>query len=319
MKWIRFTIETTTAAEDFISEKLSEIGVEGIEIEDRIPLTEEDTKGMFIDILPDLGPDDGAAQVSFYLKEDDDEAAILEKVREALREVAGEVEAGSLKLTRSETEDKDWINNWKEFFKPFTVGSLLIKPTWEEVPEGMEDKTLIEIDPGMAFGTGKHETTRLCIDAIQRYIHKGDRLLDVGTGSGILSICGLLFGASTATGTDLDENAIDAARENLALNGFESDRFRVYLGNLINDEKLAAEVGFEAYDIVTANILADVIMELQKVVWRHMKPGAVLITSGIINTMEERVRKAFEQNPAYEIIETVHEGEWVSIIARRKG
>ena len=196
MKWKKFTIQTTTAAEDFISEKLSEIGIEGIEIEDKVELTANDTKGMFIDVLPDLGPDDGEALVSFYLDDTYDVPKTLAAVKMALEEVVSFVNAGSCEITASETEDKDWMNNWKQYFKPFVVDDLLIKPTWEEIPEGMEGKKLIQIDPGMAFGTGKHETTQLCIAGIRKYVKPGDNVLDVGTGSGILSICALLSGAS---------------------------------------------------------------------------------------------------------------------------
>ena len=317
MKWKKFSIETTVAAEDFVSEALAEAGVEGIEIEDKVQLTDADTKGMFIDILPDLGPDDGKAVVTFYLDEDDDVEAMLVRVREALEGVAGMVDAGNLTITASETEDKDWVNNWKEFFKPFVVDDLLIKPTWEEVPEGMEDKVLIQIDPGMAFGTGKHETTQLCIRGIRKYVKEGDRVLDIGTGSGILSICALFLGADSVVGTDLDENAIDAAYENLAVNNISPDRYTFFLGNLIDDGELAGKVGLECYDVVVANILADVIMLLTGVVPKHLKPGGIFITSGIIDTMEQRVLDAFAAQPAFEVIEVLHQGEWVSVVARK--
>ena len=317
MKWKKFSIATTTAAEDFISEVLGEIGIEGIEIEDKVQLTDTDTKGMFIDILPDLGPDTGEAVVSFYLDEDEDTEAMLGKVREALEGVAQTVEAGPLTITASETEDKDWMNNWKEFFKPFVVDDLLIKPTWEEIPAGMEDKTLIEIDPGMAFGTGRHETTQLCIRGIRKYVKEGDRVLDIGTGSGILSICALLLGASAVTGTDLDENATSAAAENLEVNGLSPDRYQIYLGNLIDDRELADRVGYEAYDVVVANILADVIIALTGVVPAHLKKGGIFITSGIIDTMEQRVLDAFEKEPSLEVIDVLHQGEWVSVVARK--
>ena len=317
MKWKKFSIRTTTAAEDYISEALAEAGVEGIEIEDKVQLSEADTKGMFIDILPDLGPDDGKATISFYLDEDDDAEAMLAKVREVLNEVAETVDAGELTITASETEDKDWINNWKEFFKPFVVDDLLIKPTWEEVPEGMEDKVLIEIDPGMAFGTGKHETTQLCIRGIRKYVKEGDRVLDIGTGSGILSICALLVGAESVTGTDLDDNAIDAAYENLAVNGIDQSRYQFYLGNLIDDDELVQKVGTGCYDVVVANILADVIILLTGTAPKHLKSGGIFITSGIIDTMEQRVLDAFAAQPELEVIEVAHQGEWVSVIARK--
>ena len=170
MQWNRFTIDTTTEAVDLISSMLDELGVEGIEIEDNIPLTESETKGMFIDILPELGPDDGTAKVSFYLDVDVDPEELLAQVREGLEELKLFVNIGEGTITESQTEDKDWMNNWKEYFKPFTVDDILIKPTWEEIPEEHKDKLTIEIDPGTAFGTGTHETTQLCIRQIRKWL-----------------------------------------------------------------------------------------------------------------------------------------------------
>ena len=192
MKWKKFTLITTTAAEDLISSMFDEIGIEGVEIEDNIPLTDKETKGMFIDILPELPPDEGKARMSFYLEEDADAASILRQVEKGLDELAMFVDLGERRIEASETEDKDWINNWKQYFKPFTVDNILIKPTWEEIPEEHKDKLLIQIDPGTAFGTGMHETTQLCIRQLQHYITSESRVLEVGTGSGILGIVALL-------------------------------------------------------------------------------------------------------------------------------
>lgn len=318
MKWKKFTIKTTTEAEDFISQMLSEAGIEGIEIEDKVPLTEKETKGMFIDILPDMGPDNGEALISFYLDDSCDVPATLMQVQAGLKEVGTYVNVGSCEITESETEDKDWINNWKQYFKPFVVDDLLIKPTWEEIPEVMEDKTMIEIDPGMAFGTGKHETTQLCIRGIRKYVKKGDRVLDVGTGSGILAICALISGASHTVGTDLDELAVTAARENAEVNGLTPDQYDIYIGNLIDDPAIKEAVGYECYDVVAANILADVIIALQGEIAPHLKHGGIFITSGIIDMKEEAVKEAFAKNPELEIIDVLHQGEWVSVVARRK-
>lgn len=318
MKWKKFTIKTTTEAEDFISEMLSEAGIDGIEIEDKVPLTEKETKGMFIDILPDLGPDDGEAMISFYLDNTYDIPSTLRRVEEGLKEVGTYVNVGSCEITESETEDKDWINNWKQYFKPFVVDDLLIKPTWEEIPEGVEYKTLIEIDPGMAFGTGKHETTQLCIRGIRKYVKEGDQVLDVGTGSGILAICALLSGAAHTVGTDLDELAIDAARENAEVNHLKPEQYDVYIGNLIDDPAVKDAVGYGRYDVVVANILADVIIALQGEIAPHIKHGGIFITSGIIDMKEEAVKEAISANPELEIIDVLHQGEWVSVVARRK-
>ena len=318
MKWKKFTLITTTAAEDLISSMFDEIGIEGVEIEDNIPLTDKETKGMFIDILPELPPDEGKARMSFYLEEDADAASILRQVEKGLDELAMFVDLGERRIEASETEDKDWINNWKQYFKPFTVDDILIKPTWEQVPQEHKDKLLIQIDPGTAFGTGMHETTQLCIRQLSRYVKEGVRVLDVGTGSGILGIAALKLGAKQVFGTDLDENAVSAVRENIEANQISENQFQVVQGNLIEDEDIRMQAGEECYDIAVANILAPVIILLQAEIGRHLKQGGIFITSGIINTKEEEVRAAMEANKRLEIVETTYQGDWVSITARKK-
>ncbi|WP_394522989.1 50S ribosomal protein L11 methyltransferase [Lacrimispora sp. JR3] len=320
MKWKKFTLTTTTEAVDLISSMFDEIGIEGIEIEDNTPLTEAETKGMFIDILPELPPDEGIAKVSFYLDPDSDINIdeMLKRVNEGLSELSMFTDLGACTIESSETEDKDWINNWKQYFKPFTVDDILIKPTWEEVPKEHEDKLLIEIDPGTAFGTGQHETTQLCIRQLKKYVTPETKLLDVGTGSGILGITGLKLGAKEVFGTDLDENAIVAVKENMEANGIAPEKFQVLKGNIIDDEEVQKKAGFEAYDVVVANILADIIILLQKEIPIHMKKGAIFITSGIINMKEEAVKKAFAENQAFELVEITYQGEWVSVTVRKK-
>ncbi|MCC8126679.1 MAG: 50S ribosomal protein L11 methyltransferase [Clostridiales bacterium] len=317
MKWTKFTLNTTTAAVDLISSLLGEIGIEGIEIEDHIPLSEADTKGMFIDILPDVGPDDGTAKVSFYLEDLSNLDTIMNQINEGLEELSRFVDVGERTITRSETEDKDWINNWKEYFKPFTVDDILIKPTWEEIPPEDTGKLLIQIDPGTAFGTGQHETTQLCIRQLRKYVTAESRVLDVGTGSGILGIAAIKLGAKEVFGTDLDENAITAVGENREANQIGEDRFQAVCGNLIDDRTVQDLAGYERYDIAVANILAPVIIALQGEIARHLKPGGIFITSGIIDTKEADVRAAISANPEFEIVETTCQGEWVSITARR--
>ena len=318
MKWTKFTLKTTTEAVDLISSMLDELGIEGIEIEDNVPLSEADTKGMFIDILPELPPDDGTAKVSFYLEDLSNLEDLLRNIEEGLDDLSEFVNVGERTIAVSETEDKDWINNWKQYFKPFTVDDILIKPTWEEIPAEHADKLLIEIDPGTAFGTGKHETTQLCIRQLDKYIKGGEKVLDVGTGSGILGIAALKLGASEAFGTDLDGNAVVAVRENLEANHIPAEKFGVVQGNIIDDKAIQDQAGYECYDIVVANILAPVIIMLQGEIAPHLKHGGIFITSGIINTKEEDVRQAMEANPELEIVEINHQNDWVSITARRK-
>lgn len=318
MKWKKFTLETTTEAVDFLGSLFDEIGIQGMEIEDNVPLTASETKGMFIDILPELPPDDGTARVSFYLDDDDDVEEILKNVREGLLEMRNYADVGAGTITASETEDKDWINNWKQYFKPFMVDHILIKPTWEEIPEEHKDKLLIQIDPGTAFGTGKHETTQLCIRQLEKYVKPGIKVIDVGTGSGILGITALKLGAGYVFGTDLDENAITAVHENLAANGISEDRFGVAQGNIIDEKPVQDMAGYEEYDVAVANILADVIIILQKEIPVHIKKGGIFITSGIIDMKEQAVKDAFAANEAFEVLEVTRQGEWVSVTARKK-
>ena len=318
MKWKKFTLTTTTEAVDLISSMLDDLGVEGIEIEDNVPLTEKETKGMFIDILPELPPDEGIAKVSFYLDPEEDVEQILKNVEAGLDEMSAYTDLGARTLTASETEDKDWINNWKQYFKPFTVDHILIKPTWEEIPPEHKDKLLIQIDPGTAFGTGMHETTQLCIRQLEKRVKKGEQVLDVGTGSGILGIAALKLGAGHVRGTDLDENAITAVGENLASNQISPEQFEVIQGNIIDDKRIQDWAGYEAYDLVTANILAGVIIPLVDVIPAHLKKGGYFITSGIINMKEEAVKAAFAANSAFEVEEITYQGEWVSITARKR-
>ena len=318
MKWKKFTLTTTTEAVDLVSCMFDEIGIEGIEIEDNVPLTEKETKGMFIDILPELPPDEGIAKVSFYLDGDEDPAETLRKVREGLKELKMFTDLGACTIEESETEDKDWINNWKQYFKPFTVDDILIKPTWETIPEEHKDKLLVQIDPGTAFGTGMHETTQLCIRQLKKAVDSGTKLLDVGTGSGILGITALKLGAKEVWGTDLDENAITAVGENLEANGISGDRFHVLQGNILNDPSVQEWAGFGCYDVVVANILADVIILLVDEIPVHLKQGGLFITSGIINMKEQAVLDAFAKNPAFEVLEVTRQGEWVSVTARKR-
>jgi len=318
MKWKKFTLTTTTEAVDYLGSMFDDIGIQGMEVEDNIPLTEAETKGMFIDILPELPPDEGIAKVSFYLDDDDDVERILREVQEGIEEFRQFVDMGEGTIEASETEDKDWINNWKQYFKPFTVDNILIKPTWEPIPEEHKDKMLIQIDPGTAFGTGKHETTQLCIRQLEKYVTPGAKVLDLGTGSGILGITALKLGADYVYGTDLDENAITAVHENLEANQIPEDKFGVIQGNIIDDKAVQDAAGYECYDIAVANILADIIIMIQEEVPVHIKKDGIFITSGIINMKEQAVKDALAKNDAFEIIETTYQGEWVSITCRKK-
>ena len=323
MKWNRYTIKTTTAAEDFISAMLDELGIQGVEIEDNIPLSKEDQADMFIDFLPELPPDDGVSYVSFYLEDGEDHTEILHQVENGIEEQRQFVDVGEGCIAVSDTEDIDWMNNWKEYFHSFYIEDILIKPTWEELKDEDKDKFLIEIDPGISFGTGKHETTQLCIRQLLKYIRgdkdytpaeKHPKVLDVGCGSGILSIAALKLGASEVVGTDLDENCMTSTWENLEVNHLPKELGKFYVGNLIDDEKLQETVGTGCFDIVVANILADVIIPMAPVIPARLKEGGIFITSGIIDFKENEVKEAIEA-AGMRVLEINHQGEWVNITA----
>ena len=319
MKWKKYTIETTTEAEDYMSSMLMELGIEGIEIEDNVPLSKSDQADMFIDFLPELPPDEGISHVSFYLEDDgSDYTELLKQVKISLEELRNMVEVGSGVISSSETEDLDWINNWKKYFSSFTIDNILIKPTWEELKEEDKDKFLIEIDPGISFGTGKHETTQLCIKELLKYIKKEDapKVLDVGCGSGILSIVALKLGAREVVGTDIDGDCMISTKDNMEANHLDEALGTFYVGNLIDDTELQEKVGMEAYEIVVANILADVIIPMAPVIPAHLKKGGYFITSGIIDFKENEVKEAIEK-AGMEIVQINHQGEWVNITARK--
>ena len=315
MKWDKYTIDTTTEAEDFISMMLSENGIEGMEIEDNVPLTKEETGEMFIDFPPELPPDEGKSKVSFYLEAGEDHTETLKAVRIGLEQLRSMVEIGSGDITSSQTEDIDWINNWKQFFQSFYIDDILIKPTWEPLKEEDKNKFLIEIDPGISFGTGKHETTQLCIRQIRKYLKEGERVLDVGCGSGILSIAALKLGAGSVVGTDVDGDCITSTHENMTVNHLAENSGEFYVGNLIDDKAFQEKIG-TGYDLVVANILADIIIPMAPALYQCAKEQGVLITSGIIDFKENEVKEALEQ-AGFEILEVNHQGEWVNVTARK--
>lgn len=316
MKWMKVSLKTTTEAVDFISNLFDELGLEGIQIEDNVPLSQEDKEAMFIDILPELPPDEGEATVTSYVSPEVDLEELKQQIKEGLEEISAFVNVGEGTITTEETDDGDWINNWKAFFKPFRVADdIVIKPTWEVLEDKKEDDLVIEIDPGTAFGTGAHETTRLCILGLRKYITPETELLDVGCGSGILSIIGLKLGAKHAVGTDIDPAALIATEENVQVNGITKEQFTAYAGNIIAEKEVQEQVGFEKYDIVAANILADVIIPLSGEIRQHMKPGGLFITSGIIDMKRDEVYEALIQN-GFEIVEENTMGDWVSFVAR---
>ncbi len=320
MKWKKFTIKTITEAEDIIISTLYDIGLEGAQIEDKIPLTPLEKEQMFVDILPDAPEDDGIAYLSFFVEENENNLIntdeITANIHRELDILRNFMDVGEGTIMVSETEDIDWINNWKQFFHQFYIDDLLVIPSWEQIQPADRDKKVLHIDPGTAFGTGMHETTQLCIRQLKKYITPKTELLDVGTGSGILAIISLLYGIKHAVGTDLDPCAIEAVQENMAANNIAPECFEMMIGNLITDKTVQDKVGYEKYDIVVANILADVLVPLTPVIVNQLKPGGVYITSGIIDNKEQIVLDAVEA-AGLEVIEVTYQGEWVSVTARK--
>ena len=327
MKWTKFRIKTITEAEDIIISTLYDIGLEGAQIEDKVPLTAWEKEQMFVDIAPVAVEDDGIAYLSFFVEEKEDGSlilngeptdadAVLKQVKQELEDLRMFMDIGEGSVSVDETEDIDWINNWKKFFHQFYIDDLLVIPSWEEVKEEDRDKKILHIDPGTAFGTGMHDTTQLCIRQIKKFLTPETTLLDVGSGSGILAILALMYGARKAVGTDLDPCAVEAVRQNMEANGIRQEDFTMMIGNIITEKEVQDKVGYLCYDIVVANILANVLVELTPVIVEQLKPGGIYITSGIIEDKEECVAEAVRA-AGLEIIEVTRQGEWVSITARK--
>ena len=318
MQWKKFILETTTQAVDLVSGVIMEAGIDSFEVEDKRQITEAEKEAMYIDILPEL-IDDGVAKIIFYMDMDiskGEQEEILCNIKSGMEELKEFVDIGTGKIMESTTEDTDWINKWKEFFKPFAVDDILIKPTWEKAEDTDKYSMVVEIDPGTAFGTGLHETTQLCIRQLRKYITEDTKLLDVGCGSGILSIIGKKLGAKEVFGTDIDEAAVTASFENVKVNNV-NENIDFIQGNLIDDKEIKDKTGYECYDIVVANILADIIIPLSKVIAPHMKIGGLFITSGIIYNKEAEVVKAIEENEYLEVKEITRQTDWVSVTAVR--
>ena len=318
MKYIKYTIKTVKDAEDIIAALLTDLDVEGVEIEDASLPDDIRKNGTFYDVLPENNIEGDDAFVSFYIEESKNRDEILEGVSTLLSGLRESTEIGDGGISVSETEDKDWINNWKEFFKSFTIDfedgkTALFIPSWEKLKTEKKYDLVINIDPGTAFGTGAHESTRLCIRALEKHVKSGYRFLDVGAGSGILSLLSFKFGAASGLGTDIDDGAVPAVKDNFEKNGLSDAAYHRIIGNLLNDQNVRDHVGF-GYDLIVANILPDVLIPLTDYVPEMLKKGGIYIVSGIIDFKAEEMRKNLEFND-FEIIEENHDGEWVSYVS----
>lgn len=314
LKWNKYTIKTTTQATDLICGILIENDIEGIEIEDNLSLSKEDQEKMYINYVPEL-KDDGISFVTFYLEEKSDDTLILKKIKDEIEIIRAFTDPGEGSVVMSVTEEEEWIDKWKEFFKPFLVEDILIKPTWETTD--IQAKIVIDIDPGTAFGTGLHETTQLCIKQMKKYLKPGARMMDIGCGSGILSIAGLKIGASGSLCIDIDPSVAPYVKDNMEGNHINTNQFDLLIGDILEDTSLQNQIEKETYDIIVANILADVIIPMGDIILPYLKKDGIIITSGIINTMEDKVKKMFEKSSGYKVLEITKQKDWVSITAKR--
>ncbi|NYB74311.1 50S ribosomal protein L11 methyltransferase [Sedimentibacter hydroxybenzoicus DSM 7310] len=321
MNWTEVTIYTTTNGIEIINGALINLGINDAVIEDASVFEDflhNDTLNWdyYDEDLANMKSCESCIKV--YLADNNQGKHLfkeIEKFVESLKEEYKDIDFGRLDIETQILNDEDWANNWKQYFKPFTVSDkIIIKPTWEEFNEPDEDKIILEIDPGMSFGTGQHHTTRLCIEQMIKYMEKDMEVLDMGCGSGILSIASLLLGAKKAAGIDIDENAVKTAKENAALNNIFEDRFSVYCGDVTEDEDLQRKIGFNRYDMIAVNIIAQIIMGMSPTFPKFLKKGGLIIASGVIKKYVDDVVKDFELL-GFRILEINDSEEWVSITA----
>ncbi len=318
MKWKKFTIHTTEEAEDVISAMLYELGITSIEISDKKPVSAAENGGYFGEVVPQMPENDHLADVVFYTEEDVDTAETVEKVEAGIEELRAWNDIGEGSLELDTTSEDDWVNNWKEFFHSFYVDDIYIEPTWEvgtnEEREAAKDAAMVlKIDPGTAFGTGKHETTQLAIGAVRKYVKEGCEMLDIGTGSGILGIVALKSGAKHVFGTDLDDNTLPAITDNLKQNGIENSQFTRILGNIIDDPATQDAIGYHKYDVVVANIIAEILAEITPHVPATLRDGGIYITSGILSDREDIVIEAGEK-AGLSVLDIQRMGDWSCIV-----
>lgn len=358
MKWIKYTIESSVEAEDIISSMLMELGVTGVEIEDSIPLSDEELEAMFVDpdakeLRSDEVPDIEGSRISFYVRipdGEDDKVEELESsstvdasytihdrlwtedeitellgvIRRGLDSMSAYVDIGAGRITTDYTEAREWIDKWKEYYKPLIAGNILIIPYWEEIPEEHRsacesgELKIVKLNPGSAFGSGSHGTTRLCIDGIRKYIRPSDKLIDIGSGSGILGLSAIRNGASYVHSVELDPACEHIMEENLILNDINPEDFRIEIGNILEDDDMRAAAGSD-FDILVANILAPVTATLAGPGQADalVRRGGYFVTSGIAKMREHEVLDAFARNPEWKVIDRNETDEWVALVAER--
>lgn len=323
MDWIQVTVYTTTEGIEPVSGRLYQLGVTGIEIEDENEFNSflEETRGSWDYVDDDLVERmKGETKVKIYLSDNAAGHDILHSVRDSIAQLAAmdkENVFGRLDISLDNVNEEDWANNWKQYFKPLTVGDkILILPEWETLNEDT-DRTVFTVNPGMSFGTGSHNTTQLCIEELENVLTKDTHVLDLGCGSGILSIIALLLGAPDATAVDIDPNAVDIAYQNAERNGIDKSVYRAFAGNVLADSELISKISDKKYEVVVANIVADVIIALADIVPDLIVSGGIYITSGIITDRKEDVIARYKDSN-FEIINIREKGDWVSVVMKRK-
>lgn len=321
MDWIKVTIYTSAEGIEGVTGRLYQLGITGLEIEDEQDFLEflENNKQYWDYVDEDLVKQKHTeTKVSCYVSNDMNGNELLIAIRDSMKEMKDlddDNSYGRLEVEIENTSTEDWANNWKKYFHPMEVGEkILIKPEWEELTEPT-DRLVFNINPGMSFGTGSHYTTQLCIEALEKYIKPGIKMLDLGCGSGILSILSLMLGAKEAVAVDIDPNAVDTAYENAQMNNIGREHYKVLSGNVVTDKEIQDIISQDKYEVVAANIVADVIIGLAPKAREYMKEGGVFITSGIIEGRQDEVKEALEEN-GFEIVDIRNRKDWYSIICK---
>ena len=321
MNWIKVTIYTTNAGIEPVSGRLLQLGITGLEIEDAQEFDDflEESKEFWDYVDEELVTKmHGETNVKVYVSDDTAGRELLLAIKSTLAELKSldiDNVFGRLEMETDGMTEEDWTNNWRKYFHTMEIGErLLIKPEWEEL-EKPTDRIVFNIEPGMSFGTGSHYTTQLCLEALEKYIKPGDKMLDLGCGSGILSVIALMLGASEAVAVDIDPNAVDTAYQNAARNNVDKSKYTVLAGNVVTDSDIQAEISRNKYEVVCANIVADVIIGLAPKAREYMKEGGVFITSGIIEDRIDDVKAALLDN-GFEIVAVNKRKDWASIICR---
>ena len=321
MDWIKVTIYTSAEGIEGVTGRLYQLGITGLEIEDEQDFLEflENNKQYWDYVDEDLMKQKHTeTKVSCYVSNDMNGNELLIAIRDSMKEMKDlddDNSYGRLEVEIENTSTEDWANNWKKYFHPMEVGEkILIKPEWEELTEPT-DRLVFNINPGMSFGTGSHYTTQLCIEALEKYIKPGIKMLDLGCGSGFLSILSLMLGAKEAVAVDIDPNAVDTAYENAQMNNIGREHYKVLSGNVVTDKDIQDIISQDKYEVVAANIVADVIIGLAPKAREYMKEGGVFITSGIIEGRQDEVKEALEEN-GFEIVDIRNRKDWYSIICK---